>query len=50
VTLSVTRNLHPWYPRFHEACCPLVFGLSSGQKVFLTSDCLPHVQNTIDLL
>jgi hypothetical protein len=34
VTLSVTRGLHPGYPRFHEACRPLVFGLSSGENKF----------------
>ena len=34
VTLSVTRDLHPGYPRFHEACRPPVFGLSSGEKNF----------------
>jgi hypothetical protein len=32
VTLSVTRDSHPKYPRFHKACCPSVFGLSSGEK------------------
>ena len=32
VTLSVTRDSHPKYPRFHEACRPSVFGLSSGEK------------------
>jgi hypothetical protein len=32
VTLSVTRDSHPKYPRFHKACCPLVFGLSSSEK------------------
>ena len=31
VTLSVTRNLHSRRPRFHGACCLLVFGLSSGK-------------------
>jgi hypothetical protein len=30
VTLSVTRDSHPRYPRFHKACSPSVFGLSSG--------------------
>jgi len=34
VTLSVTRDLHPGYPRFHEACRLPVFGLSSGVKNF----------------
>jgi len=34
VTLSVTRNFHSGYPRFHEACRLLVFGLSSGQTNF----------------
>ncbi len=34
VTLSVTRNLHPGYPRFHEACRLPVFGLSSGVNKF----------------
>jgi hypothetical protein len=33
VTLSVTRDLHPRYPRFHEACRLPVFGLSSGEKL-----------------
>jgi hypothetical protein len=32
VTLSVTWDSHPKYPRFHKACCPSVFGLSSGEK------------------
>ncbi len=32
VTLSVTWDSHPKYPRFHKACCPSVFGLSSGAK------------------
>jgi hypothetical protein len=32
VTLSVTRDSHPGYPRFHEAYRPVVFGLSSGWK------------------
>ena len=31
VTLSVARNLHLGRPRFHEACCLPVFGLSSGK-------------------
>jgi hypothetical protein len=31
VTLSVTWDSHPKYPRFHKACCPSVFGLSSGE-------------------
>ena len=31
VTLSVTRDLHPGCPRFLEACCLTVFGLSSGK-------------------
>jgi hypothetical protein len=34
VTLSVTWDSHPKYPRFHKACCPSVFGLSSGEKMF----------------
>jgi hypothetical protein len=34
VTLSVTRDLHPGRPRFHKACRPLVFGLSSGKIHF----------------
>src|ERR1700692_2071629 len=33
VTLSVTRDLHPRYPRFHKACRLPVFGLSSGEKL-----------------
>ena len=33
VTLSVTWDLHPKYPRFHEACRLPVFGLSSGEKL-----------------
>ena len=41
VTLSVTWDLHPKYPRFHEACRLPVFGLSSGEK-FQASDRLPH--------
>jgi hypothetical protein len=40
VTLSVTWDSHPKYPRFHKACCPSVFGLSSGEKI-PASDRLP---------
>ena len=42
VTLSVTRDSHPKYPRFHEACRLPVFGLSSSEKKILASDRLPR--------
>ena len=42
VTLSVTRDSRPGCPRFHEACRPVVFGLSSGENKCQASDRLPH--------
>jgi hypothetical protein len=42
VTLSVTRDSHPQYPHFHEACRLPVFGLSSSEKKILASDRLPR--------
>jgi hypothetical protein len=48
VTLSVTRDLHPGRPRFHEACRPLVFGLSSGENNFKPAIACHIEKNTID--
>ncbi len=45
VTLSVTPGFPPWSPRFHEACRPSVFGLSSGSEFDPASDHLPPAQS-----
>ena len=50
VTLSVTRNLHSGCPRFHEACCLPVFGLSSGKTGVKPAITRHREQNTTERL
>ena len=47
VILSVIRSLCPEFPRFREACCLLVFGLSSGTRsVAPATACHTRMYNT----
>ena len=47
VTLSVTRDSHPEYPRFHEACRLPVFGLSSDENDFQPAIACHVAENNI---
>ena len=47
VILSVIRSLCPEFPRFREACCLLVSGLSSGTRsVVPATACHTRMYNT----